>query len=120
MTTRMQVTLDPEKHRRAQRRAAQLGISLSEFVRRAVDEADQAHARAVRALASGELLVTTDHVLVESWSLIEGRMGRHLAERFWGEIRGGGASIELVTPADLEAAWAIGEGLGGPEGSPVG
>ena len=35
----MQVTLDPEKHRRAQRRAAQLGISLSEFVRRAVDDA---------------------------------------------------------------------------------
>jgi predicted nucleic acid-binding protein len=75
----------------------------------AVDEGDQAHARAVRALASGELLVTTDHVLAESWSLIEGRMGWHVAERFWGEIRGGGASIELVTPADLEAAWAIGE-----------
>jgi len=39
MTTRMQVTLEPEKHRRAQRRAAELGISLSEFVRRAVDDA---------------------------------------------------------------------------------
>jgi len=39
MTTRMQVTLDPEKHRRARKRAADLGISLSEFVRRAVDEA---------------------------------------------------------------------------------
>jgi len=39
MTTRMQVTLDPEKHRRARKRAADLGISLSEFVRRAVDDA---------------------------------------------------------------------------------
>jgi len=35
----MQVTLDPEKHRRARKRAADLGISLSEFVRRAVDDA---------------------------------------------------------------------------------
>ena len=33
------MTLEPEKHRRAQRRAAELGISLSEFVRRAVDDA---------------------------------------------------------------------------------
>jgi len=39
MTTRMQVTLQPEKHRRARKRAAELGISLSEFVRRAVDDA---------------------------------------------------------------------------------
>lgn len=39
MTTRMQVTLEPEKHRRARKRAAELGISLSELVRRALDDA---------------------------------------------------------------------------------
>lgn len=39
MTTRIQVTFEPEKHRRAKRRAAELGLSLAEFVRRAVDEA---------------------------------------------------------------------------------
>lgn len=35
----MQVTFEPEEHRRAKRRAAELGISLSEFVRRSVDQA---------------------------------------------------------------------------------
>ena len=39
MTTRMQVTFEPEEHRRAKRRAAELGISLAEFVRRSVDQA---------------------------------------------------------------------------------
>jgi hypothetical protein len=39
MTTRLQVTFEPEEHRRAKRRAAELGISLAEFVRRAVDDA---------------------------------------------------------------------------------
>jgi predicted DNA-binding protein len=39
MTTRLQVTFEAEEHRRAKRRAAELGISLSEFVRRAVDQA---------------------------------------------------------------------------------
>lgn len=39
MTTRLQVTFPPEEHRRAKRRAAELGISLAEFVRRSVDQA---------------------------------------------------------------------------------
>lgn len=39
MTTRLQVTFEPEDHGRAKRRAAELGISLAEFVRRAVDDA---------------------------------------------------------------------------------
>jgi len=39
MTTRLQVSFEPEEHRRAKRRAAELGISLAEFVRRAVDDA---------------------------------------------------------------------------------
>ena len=39
MTSRLQVTFEPEEHRRAKRRAAELGISMAEFVRRAVDDA---------------------------------------------------------------------------------
>ena len=39
MTTRLQVTFEPEEYRRVKRRAAELGISLAEFVRRAVDSA---------------------------------------------------------------------------------
>ncbi len=34
MTTRMQLYLDPEVHRRARERAMHLGISLAEYVRR--------------------------------------------------------------------------------------
>jgi hypothetical protein len=38
MMARTQVTLDPENHRRARRRAAALGISLAEYFRRLVAE----------------------------------------------------------------------------------
>lgn len=38
MTQRTQVTLDPELHRHARRKAAELGISLAEYVRRLVRE----------------------------------------------------------------------------------
>jgi hypothetical protein len=36
MTSRTQVSLDPQLHRRARRRAAELGISFAEYVRRLV------------------------------------------------------------------------------------
>jgi hypothetical protein len=36
MMQRTQITLDPAEHRRARRRAAELGISLAEYVRRLV------------------------------------------------------------------------------------
>ena len=36
MMARTQITLNPETHRRARRRAADLGISLAEYVRRLV------------------------------------------------------------------------------------
>lgn len=39
MTKRMQVSVEPDMHRRAKRRAAELEISLAEFVRRSVDRA---------------------------------------------------------------------------------
>jgi Predicted nucleic acid-binding protein, contains PIN domain len=37
------------------------------------------------------------------------RLGRNAAERFWYEIRRGIASVEIVTAADLDAAWRIGD-----------
>ena len=37
MPSRAQVTLDAETHRRAKRRAAELGISFAEYVRRVVE-----------------------------------------------------------------------------------
>lgn len=55
-----------------------------------------------------EPLVTSDHVLVESWRLIHHYISARAAETFWDGLRAGVASIELTTRADLEAAWAIG------------
>jgi len=75
----------------------------------AVDSGDGAHARAARILGSGEALVTSDHVVAESWSLVAKRLGWRVAERFSEELRDGAAEIELVTLADLEEAWSIGE-----------
>jgi uncharacterized protein len=55
-----------------------------------------------------ESLVTTDHILVETWTRLHHRLGRRAADRFWEGLRSGVASIEPVGPADLEAAWQIG------------
>jgi predicted nucleic acid-binding protein len=50
----------------------------------------------------------TDHVLVETWTLLRYRLHRDAAERFWEGMRSGVAAIEPVGMADLEAAWQIG------------
>ena len=75
----------------------------------AADKGDRSHDRAVRALSAGEALVTSDHVLAESWLLLHHRLGRAAAERFWGGIRDGAAQLEMIISADLEAAWQIGQ-----------
>jgi uncharacterized protein len=75
----------------------------------AADSADRSHARATEVLSAAEMLITSDHVLVESWTLVRARGGRAAAERFWAAVRGGMATIEVVLPVDLEAAWRIGE-----------
>lgn len=75
----------------------------------AADRGDTSNRRAKEVLASGDSLVTTDHVLIETWLLLRHRLGRHAAESFWSGLRGGAAIIEPVTAADLEGAWAIGE-----------
>lgn len=75
----------------------------------AADSGDRSHERAVRLLATDERLVTSDHVLVESWLLMASRGSADAADEFWARLRGGVARIETVAEADLEAAWAIGE-----------
>lgn len=75
----------------------------------AVDRKDGHHARATRILASGEPLLTTDHVLVETWLVIRRHLGFDTAERFFGNLREGSAAIEPATSADLQVAWTIGE-----------
>jgi predicted nucleic acid-binding protein len=75
----------------------------------AVDRNDANHRRATAVLSGDEDLVTSDHVLVETWQLLRHRIGRNEAERYWEALRSGGAEIEPVLAADLEIAWGIGE-----------
>jgi predicted nucleic acid-binding protein len=74
----------------------------------AADRDDVGNERAQEILTGGDRLVTTDHVLVETWTLLRWRLGRDAAEAFWSGLRSGVAVVEPVGPADLEAAWAIG------------
>jgi predicted nucleic acid-binding protein len=74
----------------------------------AVDCDDPCNSRAMAILESGEPLVTTDHILVETWWLINRRIRRDVAEKFWEELRHGAVAVETVGPADLETAWQIG------------
>ena len=69
---------------------------------------DKYNNRAKPILSSGESLVTTDHVLVETWTLLRSRIHFQAADRFWEAVRSGIAAIEPVGLADLEAAWQIG------------
>ena len=52
--------------------------------------------------------MTTDHVLLETWTLLRWRLHREAADTFWGGLRTGVASLEVVGSADLEVAWSIG------------
>jgi predicted nucleic acid-binding protein len=74
----------------------------------AVDSGDRGNPRAKSILKSTEALVTTDHILIETWTLLHHKLGRSVAERFWEGLRSGIATIEAVGLADLEAAWDIG------------
>ena len=75
----------------------------------AADSSDASNARAKEILSGGDSLVTTDHVLVETWTLLRWRIHRKAAEAFWQGLRTGVARLETVGPADLLAAWGMGE-----------
>jgi predicted nucleic acid-binding protein len=70
---------------------------------------DRGNVRAKSILKEITAAVTTDHVLVETCLLLSSRYRPKAAELFWEGIRQGAAQTVFVTPADLEAAWAIGE-----------
>ncbi len=75
----------------------------------AADAGDRSNPRAREVLSGGDRLLTSDHVLVETWLLLRHRLSWEAAERFWGGLKTGVAVIEPLTEADLEVAWAIGE-----------
>ena len=70
---------------------------------------DRSNFRAKSVLRQSDERVTSDHVVVETWLLLNSRNRRDAAEQFWERIRQGIARIEHVTPSDFESAWAIGE-----------
>ena len=76
----------------------------------AADADDAGHGRASRRLEefAGELL-TSDHVIVETWFLAARRLGTPVAEQLINGIRLGIARIEPAIVADLETAAGIGE-----------
>src|SRR6266568_2418546 len=71
------------------------------------DSSDRSNARSKAILRCGETLVTSDHVLVETWTLLHHKLERKAAEGFWEGLRSGIALIEAVTLADLEVAWIL-------------
>src|ERR1700682_1832287 len=74
----------------------------------AADSSDRSNARSKAILKSGQTLVTSDHILIETWTLLHHKLDRKAAERFWDGLRSGIAAIETVKLADLEIAWDIG------------
>jgi predicted nucleic acid-binding protein len=73
----------------------------------AADAGDRSHGRATSRLAefAGRLL-TSDHVLVETWFLTSSRLGTDVAETLIERIRSGIARIENTLLSDLEVAAA--------------
>lgn len=74
----------------------------------AADADDSGHERAARRIREfkGQLL-TSDHVLIETWFLATRRLGRDAAERLVNGIRMGIARVEPAIVADLETAASI-------------
>src|SRR5262249_27777917 len=70
---------------------------------------DRFNERGKQILREIQSPVTSDHVVVETWLLLNSRVHRRAAEEFWRRMRGGVAHVERVTGADGDAAWAIGE-----------
>jgi uncharacterized protein len=71
----------------------------------AADRDDASHARAAARLEefTGQL-ITTDHILIETWYLAASRLGPDVAERLVNGIRAGIARVENTLLSDLEAA----------------
>ena len=70
---------------------------------------DRHNRRAKALLSSLADPILSDHVLVETWGLLNSRVHRQAAEQFWSQIRHGAVTVEKVTAIDLERAWVIGE-----------
>jgi predicted nucleic acid-binding protein len=82
---------------------AKLFVDTSAFYAIA-DGGDRHHRRALSALQAGigiDQIMTSDHVVVESWLLICSRLGRTAAMRFWDGLSRDVFTVLAVTAQDL-------------------
>lgn len=70
---------------------------------------DRNNVRAKAILQQIDGSLTTDHVIVETWLLLNSRHHRRGAEEFWEGFRKGVVRVEIVTMADMRVAWTIGD-----------
>ena len=76
----------------------------------AADIDDAGHERAARRLEEfAGALLTSDHVLIETWFLAARRLGLEVAEQLVNGIRLGIARVEPAIVADLEVGARIGQ-----------
>ena len=76
----------------------------------AADVSDVHHRRAVERLSEfSKNLLTSDHVLIETWFLAANRLGIKVAETLIAAIPAGRARVEAATIADLVIAAQIHE-----------
>lgn len=70
------------------------------------DRSDRHHlaARSILDRRSGEEWITTDHVVVESWLLLNARLGWRAALAFWDAVASGLATVAGLSSADLVRA----------------
>lgn len=74
------------------------------------DRSDRFHHDARRALEGrgpDDEWITTDHVVVETWLLLRGRLGYAAALRYWDDLAAGLATVATLSSADLLRARGI-------------
>jgi uncharacterized protein len=70
---------------------------------------DRYNERAKLLLGRASSRLTSDHVVVETWLLLQRRIHRAAAEKFWAGIRQGAAEVITVIATDFDVAWRITE-----------
>ncbi len=75
----------------------------------AINTNDISHIKAKKILSGDAELVTSTLVLTESWRLLHQKIHWQAAEKFFGVLRRGAATLEIISMADLESAWLIGQ-----------
>jgi len=78
----------------------------------AADKSDIGNSRAKAILSSGGPLVTTDHVPIETGTLIGDRLGRRAAERFWEALRGGARAWRWLAQPTSKLRGKLGPPIG--------